>query len=75
MQEFDVPVAGGNLRVVEWPGDGPVVLAAHGITANALSWARVAELLGGHRRLPGLLPRSSGAGTGLGAGHRGVRAA
>jgi pimeloyl-ACP methyl ester carboxylesterase len=46
-----VPVAGGDLRVVEWPGDGPVVLAAHGITANALSWARVAELLGGRIRL------------------------
>jgi len=46
-----VPVAGGNLRVVEWPGDGPVVLAAHGITANALAWARVAGLLGGRVRL------------------------
>ena len=51
MREFDVPVAGGDLRVVEWPGDGPVVLAAHGITANALSWARVAGLLGGRVRL------------------------
>ncbi len=51
MREFDVPVAGGNLRVVEWPGDGPVVLAAHGITANALSWTRVAELIGGRVRL------------------------
>ena len=50
MDEFDVPVAGGDLRVVAW-GDGPVVLAAHGITANALSWARVAELLDGRVRL------------------------
>jgi len=51
MREYDVPVAGGSLRVVEWPGDGPVVLAAHGITANALSWGRVAGLLGGRARL------------------------
>lgn len=50
MDEFDVPVAGGDLRVVAW-GDGPVVLAAHGITANALAWARVAELLAGRVRL------------------------
>ena len=51
MVEYGVPVAGGELRVVEWPGDGPVVLAAHGITANALSWAPVAERLGGRVRL------------------------
>ena len=47
MDELDVPVAGGNLRVCRWPGAGPVVLAAHGITANALSWAGVAEALAG----------------------------
>jgi pimeloyl-ACP methyl ester carboxylesterase len=46
-EEFDVPVAGGALRVCRWPGAGPVVLAAHGITANALSWSRVAEALAG----------------------------
>jgi pimeloyl-ACP methyl ester carboxylesterase len=45
--EFDVPVAGGVLRVCRWPGDGPVVVAAHGITANALSWAEVARALDG----------------------------
>jgi pimeloyl-ACP methyl ester carboxylesterase len=50
VQEFDVAVPGGDLRVVAW-GDGPVVLAAHGITANALAWARVAELLDGRVRL------------------------
>lgn len=47
MDELDVPVAGGTLRVCRWPGDGPVVLAAHGITANALSWAEVAAQLSG----------------------------
>jgi pimeloyl-ACP methyl ester carboxylesterase len=47
MEELDVPVAGGALRVCRWPGDGPVVLAAHGITANALSWAPVADALAG----------------------------
>jgi pimeloyl-ACP methyl ester carboxylesterase len=47
MDELDVPVAGGTLRVCRWPGAGPVVLAAHGITANALSWAEVAARLEG----------------------------
>src|SRR3954463_2470409 len=51
MNEFDVPVDGGALRVVEWPGDGPVVIAVHGITANALSWAAVARELAGRVRL------------------------
>jgi pimeloyl-ACP methyl ester carboxylesterase len=45
--ELDVPVAGGMLRVCRWAGDGPVVLAAHGITANALSWIEVARALAG----------------------------
>jgi pimeloyl-ACP methyl ester carboxylesterase len=48
--EFDVPVAGGTLRVCRWgawSGAAPVVLAAHGITANALSWAAVAAALAG----------------------------
>jgi hypothetical protein len=47
MEEIDVPVAGGDLRVLSWDGEGdgngdgdaPTVLAAHGVTANALSWA------------------------------------
>jgi pimeloyl-ACP methyl ester carboxylesterase len=50
-EEFDVPVAGGQLRVCRWIGTGPVVLAAHGITANALSWAAVAQVLGGSATL------------------------
>lgn len=47
LEEFDVAVQGGRLRVCRWPGDGPVVLAAHGITANALAFTRLAEVLDG----------------------------
>lgn len=39
-----------NLLVHVWPATGsasPVVIAAHGITANGLAWARVAQLLDG----------------------------
>ncbi|GAA0464264.1 hypothetical protein Aca07nite_25990 [Actinoplanes capillaceus] len=51
MEEIDIAVTGGKLRVVSWPGDGPVVLAVHGITANALSWTSVARELRGRVRL------------------------
>jgi pimeloyl-ACP methyl ester carboxylesterase len=51
MNEIDVPVAGGTLRALAWPGEGPVVVAVHGITANALSWAPVARELAGRVRL------------------------
>ena len=51
MNEMGVPVTGGELRVVEWPGDGPAVIAVHGITANALSWRLVAAALAGRVRL------------------------
>ncbi|GAB2602184.1 hypothetical protein Aab01nite_62890 [Paractinoplanes abujensis] len=54
MQELEVPVRGGTLRAVRWPGDGPVVLAAHGITANALSFAAVADALAGRVQLVAL---------------------
>ncbi|MFB9640274.1 alpha/beta fold hydrolase [Streptomyces spiralis] len=49
-EELDVPVPGGKLAVSRWPADdpgAPVVLALHGITANGLSWARVAHHLAG----------------------------
>jgi pimeloyl-ACP methyl ester carboxylesterase len=49
-EEFQVPVAGGELAVLRWPArerDAPVVVAAHGITANALAWAGVSEALAG----------------------------
>lgn len=49
-EEFTVAVEGGELAVLRWPADvpdAPVVLALHGITGNALSWARVAHHLAG----------------------------
>ncbi|MFD0337986.1 alpha/beta fold hydrolase [Streptomyces sp. NPDC127117] len=49
-EEVRVPVDGGELAVLRWPArepGAPVVLALHGITANALSWGPVARLLDG----------------------------
>ena len=46
-ERLDVPVAGGTLAAYRWPGDGPVVLAAHGITSNHRSWGLVAAALDG----------------------------
>ncbi len=49
-EETGVEVAGGRLSVPRWPADrpdAPVVVALHGITANGLSWARVADHLAG----------------------------
>jgi pimeloyl-ACP methyl ester carboxylesterase len=46
---LDVPVRGGSLRVGRWAApepDAPVVLAAHGVTANHVSWKPVAEHTG-----------------------------
>ena len=43
---FDVPVAGGDLRVGRWTAAdpaAPVVIAAHGVTANHRTWVLVAE--------------------------------
>jgi pimeloyl-ACP methyl ester carboxylesterase len=45
-KRIDVPVAGGTLAAYRWSGDGPVVLAAHGITSNHRSWSLVADALG-----------------------------
>ena len=63
--EYDVAVAGGLLRVCEWPGDGPVVLAAHGITANSVSFTRLAQELGGRVRLVAPDLRGRGRSNGL----------
>jgi pimeloyl-ACP methyl ester carboxylesterase len=64
MIETDIAVSGGALRVLDWPGDGPLVIAAHGITANALSWAAVARALDGrvHLVAPDLRGRAGSAG-------------
>src|ERR1700761_8876745 len=64
MDEIDVPVAGGSLRVAVWPGDGPTVVVPHGITGNLLSWKMVADELAGRVRLvaPDLRGRAGSAG-------------
>lgn len=64
MEEIDIPVRGGVLRALSWGGGGPLVVAAHGITANALSWALVARALAGRVRLvaPDLRGRAGSAG-------------
>jgi pimeloyl-ACP methyl ester carboxylesterase len=66
-EEFRVPVSGGELAVLRWPALEPgaaVVLALHGITANALAWARVADHLAGRVTLiaPDLRGRAGSAG-------------
>ncbi|MGH3112313.1 MAG: alpha/beta fold hydrolase, partial [Gaiellaceae bacterium] len=45
---FDVPVRGGNLCVARWAGreGAPVVMAAHGVTANHRNFALLADILG-----------------------------
>ncbi len=44
---FDVPVNGGSVTVARWPGDGPVVLGLHGVTASHVLFSKIAELLDG----------------------------
>jgi pimeloyl-ACP methyl ester carboxylesterase len=46
-ERFDLVLPTGTLAAYRWPGDGPTVLAAHGITSNHRSWGLVAEALGG----------------------------
>ncbi|MEY9877132.1 pimeloyl-ACP methyl ester carboxylesterase [Streptacidiphilus sp. MAP12-33] len=66
-EEVPVPVEGGELTVLRWPAsvpDAPVVLAAHGITANGLAWGPVADALDGRATLlaPDLRGRAASAG-------------
>ena len=64
----DVPVNGGTLHTAHWGaplGEAPVVLAAHGITANHLNWSRVAEELGDAVTLLAPDLRGRGASAGL----------
>ena len=44
---FDVPVAGGVLRVGQWGSSGPLVLCAHGITGNHTTFQWLADRLAG----------------------------
>jgi pimeloyl-ACP methyl ester carboxylesterase len=62
-----VPVTGGHLSLLHWPADSPgapVVLLLHGITSNAMVWARVAGELAGEFELvaPDLRGRAGSAG-------------
>ncbi|MCX5412896.1 alpha/beta fold hydrolase [Streptomyces sp. NBC_00059] len=66
-EEIRVPVAGGELAALRWPArepGAPVVVALHGITANALSWGAVARLLDGRVTLvaPDLRGRAGSSG-------------
>ncbi len=46
-RHLTAPVRGGLLAVTRWPGDGPPVVALHGITANSLAFAALADALPG----------------------------
>ncbi|MEM7342262.1 MAG: alpha/beta fold hydrolase [Actinomycetota bacterium] len=61
-QRFDVPVPGGTVTVGQWGSAPIVVVASHGITANHMSWQRVAEFV---------VERSKGAVALAGIDHRG----
>ncbi|MBV8348395.1 MAG: alpha/beta hydrolase, partial [Mycolicibacterium sp.] len=40
---LDIPVDGGNLRVLQWGTGRRVAVGVHGITASAMSWQAVAR--------------------------------
>ncbi|WP_327171169.1 alpha/beta hydrolase [Streptomyces sp. NBC_01336] len=66
-KEIKVPVSGGELAALRWPAtdpQAPTVVALHGITANALSWAAVARQLAGRVTLiaPDLRGRAGSSG-------------
>jgi pimeloyl-ACP methyl ester carboxylesterase len=66
-EQLTVPVAGGELSVLHWRADSPgapVALLLHGITSNALVWARVAGELAGEFEVvaPDLRGRAGSAG-------------
>nr|WP_254552372.1 alpha/beta hydrolase [Kitasatospora sp. MMS16-BH015] len=53
-EELSVPVPGGELALLRWPATvagAPIVVAVHGITANALAWGEVARQLAGRAEL------------------------
>ncbi len=61
-RSFEVPVTNGAIAVGQWGRGERIVLASHGITANHLSWQRIAELV---------VERSDGAVTVVAVDHRG----
>jgi pimeloyl-ACP methyl ester carboxylesterase len=65
--QIAVPVEGGELAALHWPADAPgapIVVLVHGITANAMSWARVGAALAGDVEVvaPDLRGRAGSAG-------------
>jgi pimeloyl-ACP methyl ester carboxylesterase len=65
MKPVDIPVAGGSLRAL-WFGDGPrIALAAHGITASAMSFRTVARHLPAEWSLVAVDLRGRGGSAGL----------
>ena len=64
---INVPVEGGELAALHWPADAPgspIAVLVHGITANAMAWARVAGALAGEFEVvaPDLRGRAGSAG-------------
>ncbi|SHN88160.1 Lysophospholipase, alpha-beta hydrolase superfamily [Geodermatophilus obscurus] len=62
-----VPVEGGELAALHWAADAPgapIAVLVHGITANAMAWARVAGALAGEFEViaPDLRGRAGSAG-------------
>ncbi|MGR6966588.1 alpha/beta hydrolase [Geodermatophilus sp. URMC 61] len=62
-----VSVEGGELAALHWPADAPgapIAVLVHGITANAMAWARVAGALAGEFEVvaPDLRGRAASAG-------------
>lgn len=65
-EQIHIDVGDAELGVVRWLGapGAPLVVAVHGITANAWSWAAVARLLDGEIGLAAIDLRGRGASTG-----------
>ena len=64
-ERIDVTVSGGTLAAYRWSGDGPVVLAAHGISSNHRAWGVVAAALDGAATLVAPDLRGRGRSNGL----------
>jgi pimeloyl-ACP methyl ester carboxylesterase len=62
---LDIPVPGGTLRALEFGGGERIVLAAHGITASAMSFLSVARQLPQGWRLVALDLRGRGGSAGV----------
>jgi pimeloyl-ACP methyl ester carboxylesterase len=73
-EQIHVDVGHAELGVVRWLGapGAPLVVAVHGITANAWSWAAVARLLDGEIGLVAVDLRGRGASSGV-RGPYGIR--